>query len=196
MSGRQGSNQLDDEIFGPAPAVLLVPIGRLHPSEWNPRTIKDERFVNLCRSLEADPQFLWRRPILANESGVVMAGNMRLRAALHLGWETIPAIVEDVPDTLARERALRDNGSWGDWADDDLAEMLRELRDAGAAIDLLGFDAAALDALLAEVSGETAKVLAGPTLADRSADAAEGTSHSVNLARRAGRSHMYRGWTP
>lgn len=100
---------------GVAPQVVLVPVKDLHPAEWNPRTIRDERFKNLCASLEADPEFLWRRPVLASADGVVMAGNMRLRAALHLKWAEIPAIVEDVPEGLAKERALRDNAQWGDW---------------------------------------------------------------------------------
>lgn len=32
------------------PAVESVPLERLHPAPWNPRTIKDERFQNLVRS--------------------------------------------------------------------------------------------------------------------------------------------------
>ena len=44
---------------------------------------------------------------------MIYAGKMRYRAAQHLGMETIPAVVEDVPDQLARERALRDNAQWG-----------------------------------------------------------------------------------
>ena len=123
-----------------AVAPEAVPVDRLHPSPWNPRTIDDERFVNLCRSIETDREFLWRRPILAQADGTIYAGNMRFRAAKHLGMTTIPAIVEDVPDQLARERALRDNAQWGDWAEDDLARLLAGLRDEGSDLDLLGFD--------------------------------------------------------
>ena len=47
------------------PTVQPVPLAALQPAPWNPRTIKDERFQNLCRSLEADPGFLQLRPILA-----------------------------------------------------------------------------------------------------------------------------------
>ncbi|MGE5595533.1 MAG: hypothetical protein ACM3S1_05800, partial [Hyphomicrobiales bacterium] len=42
------------------PAAEAVPLDRLHPAPWNPRTIKDERFHNLVRSIQADPDFLWR----------------------------------------------------------------------------------------------------------------------------------------
>jgi DNA modification methylase len=132
-----------------APAeVRAVPIAELHAAPWNPRSISDERFANLCRSIEADPELLWRRPILAQTDGTVYAGNMRLRAAQHLGMTTIPAIVEDVPDRLARERALRDNQQWGEWTEDDLAALLRSLGESGSDLGLLGFDERELQQLL------------------------------------------------
>ena len=39
-----------------------VPLAALQPAPWNPRSIKSERFENLCASFQADPAFLWRRP--------------------------------------------------------------------------------------------------------------------------------------
>jgi len=128
--------------------VEPVPPDRLHPAPWNPRTIKDERFQNLVRSIQADPGFLWRRPILATADGTIYAGNMRYRAAQHLGMPTVPAIVEDVPDQLARERALRDNQQWGQWEDDDLAKLLDSLHQDGSDLDLLGFGERELQQLL------------------------------------------------
>ncbi len=128
--------------------IEAVPLLRLTPAPWNPRSIKDERFENLCRSLESDPDFLQLRPILATADGTIFAGNMRFRAAQHLGWETIPAILVDIPEQLARERALRDNGSWGEWEEDDLAALLAELGAAGSELELLGFDERELQQLL------------------------------------------------
>lgn len=132
----------------PRPTVRSVQLDRLHPADWNPRTISDERFQNLCRSIEADPEFLWRRPTLAQADGTIYAGNMRFRAAQHVGMATIPAIIEDVPDQLARERALRDNAQWGDWEGDDLAALLDRLRVEGSDVELLGFDERELQQLL------------------------------------------------
>lgn len=132
----------------PRPAVHQVPLDRLHPADWNPRTISDERFQNLCRSIESDPEFLWRRPILAQADGAIYAGNMRYRAAQHLGMTTIPAVIEDVSDQLAKERALRDNAQWGDWEGDELAALLDRLRAEGSDLDLLGFDERELQQLL------------------------------------------------
>jgi DNA modification methylase len=62
------------------------------------------------------------------------------------GWlppwnaQTVPADLDDVPDQLARERAIRDNNTWADWDDDSLSRLLGDLRDAGSETSLLGFD--------------------------------------------------------
>ncbi|MCA9644974.1 MAG: ParB N-terminal domain-containing protein, partial [Myxococcales bacterium] len=122
------------------PSVEATPLSLLKPAPWNPRKIRDERFQNLVQSIKADPEFLWRRPVLAMADGTIYAGNMRYRAAEHLGLETIPAIREDIPEQLAKERAFRDNAQWGEWVEEDLASMLEALRIDGAAMDLLGFD--------------------------------------------------------
>ena len=139
-------------------AVEAVLLDRLRPAPWNPRTIKDERFQNLVRSIQADPDFLWRRPILATADGTIYAGNMRYRAAQHLGMGKVPAIIEDIPDQLAKERALRDNHQWGDWQDDQLGELLFGLRSDGADLEVLAFTEKELAKLLDEVGvgvGET-----------------------------------------
>jgi DNA modification methylase len=129
--------------------VHALPLADLHAAAWNPRSINDPRFQNLCRSLETDPEFLWLRPILATADGTVFAGNLRLRAAQHLGWETVPTVVVDIPEKLAKERALRDNAQWGEWREDDLASLLEELKLSGSDLDLLGFDERDLEELLA-----------------------------------------------
>jgi len=141
---------------GPDPAqnatVEGVALDRLHPAPWNPRTIKDGRFQNLCRSIEADPEFLWRRPILAQLDGSIYAGNMRFRAAQHLGIVTVPAIIEDISDQLAQERALRDNSQWGEWEEGGLAALLESLRVDGSDLGVLGFDDTDLQKLLDSIS--------------------------------------------
>ena len=131
------------------PSAPRVPLSKLKPAPWNPRTISDERFQNLCRSIEADPGLLDLRPILARQDGTIYGGNMRYRAVQHLGWPDVPADLSDVSDRLAKERALRDNGSWGEWTDD-LSALLAELKATDSDLDLLGFPEPDLDRLLAE----------------------------------------------
>jgi DNA modification methylase len=132
----------------------------LHPAPWNPRKIDKARLRNLAESIKADPTFLLRRPILAQASGEIYAGNQRWYAAQLLfreGWtppwgqQTVPADVDDVSDQVARERAVRDNNSWGQWEDDSLARLLGDLRDQDVDTGLLGFDDRELSQLLARI---------------------------------------------
>src|SRR5688572_5519707 len=132
----------------------MVSLASLTPAPWNPRTIKDPRFQNLCESLAADRDFLLLRPILATLDGAVFAGNMRLRAAQHLGWLEVPAILVDIPEQLAKERAMRDNAQWGEWEEDDLARLLQELKEQGSNLDVLGFDERDLRNLLDRIGNE------------------------------------------
>jgi ParB-like chromosome segregation protein Spo0J len=136
--------------------VRLTPLSDLRPGPWNPRTVGDKRFTNLCRAIAADPQFLWQRPVLAQADGAIYAGSLRYRAAQHFGLNAIPAIIEDVPDNLAKERALQDNLHAGDWERDDLAALLNQLRADSSDIDLLGFDDSELQRLLARLDAEAA----------------------------------------
>jgi len=129
----------------------LVPLTELHPIEWNPRTIRTDRFQNLCQSVQADPEFLRLRPVLAQSDGAIYAGNMRYRAAEHLKLRDIWAVIEDVPDKLAKERAIRDNQQWGEWQEDQLSELLAGLHEQGSALDILGFEDTELNKLLSSV---------------------------------------------
>jgi DNA modification methylase len=129
-------------------STRLVKLERLRPAPWNPRRIEQARLKNLAESIKADPTFLLRRPILAQQSGEIYAGNQRWYAAKQLfadGWtppwgqQTVPADIDDVSDQLARERALRDNNTWAEWDDDGLAKLLGELQAQASDMSLLGF---------------------------------------------------------
>lgn len=108
-------------------------IGRLKPAEWNPREISDKRFAQLCESIKADADFMKLRPLLATKDGTIYAGNMRFRACLELGWKEVPAIFTDISESLAKQRAVKDNNQYGEWTED-YATMLMEL--VGQDIDM------------------------------------------------------------
>lgn len=149
-----------------APQVVEVPVERLRLWPENPRRISDVRLEDLKKAMCADPEMLWARPLLALRDGTVFAGNQRLRAALELGWPTIPVITVDLDPTRARLWALRDNNQYGEWDEAALAELLAEL--AAGDIDLLlsGFAGQEIDRLLAGV-GEIADPDAVPPLPEK-----------------------------
>jgi DNA modification methylase len=174
-------------------AVAAVPLNRLKPAEWNPRLVKSDRFINLCWAITADPAMLWLRPSLAMEDGTIYAGNMRWRAIDFMWkkgcpvdpsrpnkeppvWSTaaslagiepgmIPAIIEDVPEQVAKERALRDNGAWGEWQDQDLAELLFGLQEQGSDLLTLGFSDKEIESLL-DLSGASGEAKEDPGAVD------------------------------
>jgi hypothetical protein len=168
--------------------AVLVPVSKLHPADWNPRLIRDVRFKNLCRSIEADPDFLWRRPILATSDGTVYGGNMRLRAVQHMGWTDVPAIVDDIPNHLAKERALKDNNAWGETQEQELAELLVELQESQVDLETLGFSDSYLNRLLDSVGalGDTPSYRpnTGPDIAilQVDADGVAGARHRLDHA--------------
>lgn len=134
------------------PQAQWVSVKKLQPAEWNPRILTDERFDNLCESIRDDPEFLEVRPILATKLGTIFAGNMRYRAACHLGYRVVPAILVDISENLAKQRALRDNRSWGEWDTQLLAELTYELLQQSEKTSTLGFSDREISDLLGSVS--------------------------------------------
>ena len=120
--------------------IEQVPLAALTPAPWNPRLLKEKRFRDLCASLKADPGLLERRPILANRDGMIYAGNQRYRAAQHLGWVTVPAVLDDLSEIEAKARAVRDNSTAGEWQEDQYGELLHELASSGVDLESLGAD--------------------------------------------------------
>jgi signal transduction histidine kinase len=132
-----------------------MPIADLRPSDRNPRTISTGRLENLKRSLHDDRAFLDARPLLVNSypgrENVVIAGNMRLRAARELGWEDVPVLVVSLPPEIEAQWNLKDNNQWGDYDDGTLAEILHGLDASGVDIGLLGFTSDEVERVLALV---------------------------------------------
>lgn len=124
----------------------MVKVKALDNAAWNPRSISDSELESLRRSILADPGFLWSRPILARANGEVYAGNQRLHVVRDiLNWTEVPAILEDVTEAVAKERAVRDNNQWGAWQAEGLSQLMGEL--ATSPLDL-GFKDGELDRLL------------------------------------------------
>ena len=102
--------------------------GQLAGLPKNPRFIKDEKFRDLCRSIETSPEFLDARPLLVYplDGGdfITLCGNMRLRACRELGMTDAPCYVfpKNTPIEKLREYTIKDNVPFGqtDW------EVLKE----------------------------------------------------------------------
>lgn len=105
--------------------VREVPVSALSVWERNPRRLSREGWERLLASLRMDPDLMWARPLIATEDGTVIAGNMRLRAVIELGWSTVPCVVVD--GERATRIAIKDNVQVGEWDEELLAELLHEM---------------------------------------------------------------------
>lgn len=108
----------------------------------NPRYIDGDDFERLCESITRNPDLFNARPILCSDRTgelVVIGGNQRLKAALHLGLATVPVFVfSGLSVEREREIAVRDNVTNGEW-DATKLESWAECDLVGWGVDI-GFD--------------------------------------------------------
>jgi hypothetical protein len=97
-----------------------VKISQIKPNPKNPRTIKDERFEKLKKSIQDFPDMLNKRPLVCftdtDGKFVVLGGNMRLKAAKDLGLKELPIILADEwTEEQKAEFLIKDNVGFGEW---------------------------------------------------------------------------------
>ena len=114
---------------------LLLNEGQLDWLPRNPRTWTRQDLDKLKASIESDPDFLEDRPALIvpykKDKFIVFGGNMRTAANQELNRPTMPAM-KYIPETdedreTIKRRALLDNGSFGAWDFDALANEWDDL---------------------------------------------------------------------
>jgi len=88
-------------------------------NESNPRFIKDDRFIKLVNSIRDFPKMLELRPIITDDSGMILGGNMRYRALKELKYKEIPDNWVKKASELTEEEKKRfiieDNIGFGEW---------------------------------------------------------------------------------
>lgn len=114
----------------------LLPIDRIHNNENQPRKdFDDDALEELVASIAAVglQQPIKVRPL--NGGYEVVMGERRWRACKMLGWQEIPAIVEELGDREAAVLALVENVQRRDLNVIEEAEAYRALRDMGLTVD-------------------------------------------------------------
>ncbi len=109
---------------------------KLNPN--NPRRISTVDMDRLVKSLQDFPDMLAIREIVVDETSTVLGGNMRLLALRKIGAKEATAkIVKGLTPEQKREFMIKDNGSFGDWDLDALANGWTDLPLAEWGISLL-----------------------------------------------------------
>lgn len=127
----------------------------LTPWEENPRDIKPKRLKELVKSVEEYGQF---KPIITTITGLVVGGNMRMRAYAKLGIEDVWVSVVDTDNPKeAFKVAIRDNERFGYYEEDKLAELaikyeLDEIEMGELYVDM--GEVQTLEQIVEEVNGE------------------------------------------
>lgn len=110
----------------------------------NPRIIRDAKFEQLKKSIQEFPAMLELRPMIIDAAGVVLGGNMRLRALQDLGYKEIPDTwvkrAEELTEDEKRRFVIVDNVGYGEWDWETIANAwdADEVREWG--LDVPGFD--------------------------------------------------------
>lgn len=97
----------------------MVKVDELILNKANPRLIRDEKFKKLKKSVKEFPKMLELRPIVIDDDGTILGGNMRFRALLELGYKEIPDSwvrkASELTDEEKQRFIIEDNVPFGEW---------------------------------------------------------------------------------
>lgn len=111
---------------------LVMNNGQIAGLPKNPRQWTADDVERLARSIEETPELLDARPLIVIQleaKYVVLGGNLRLAAIKKLKWEKAPCYLlpMDTPAEKLKEIVIKDNGSFGQWDYDLLANEWDDL---------------------------------------------------------------------
>jgi DNA modification methylase len=132
-----------------AAQVERWPLDRLIPHARNARTHSETQIAQIAGSIA---EFGFLNPVLVGDDGVLVAGHGRILAARKLGLHEAPVIVlAHLTPTQRRALMIADNqiALNAGWNEEMLSAELASLKEEAFDLELLGFDDADLDRLLA-----------------------------------------------
>lgn len=109
--------------------INKVGIKKIKPAKYNPRRIDEASFEGLCHSIR---KFGMPQPLVVNkQTGNLVAGHQRLKAAEAIGWTEVPVVYVDL--TLDQEKALNvtlNNKAISGEYTEDVGDVLRQVEEA------------------------------------------------------------------
>lgn len=109
----------------------------------NPRQWTKDELETLKASIIETPELMEARGAIVypyDGKYIVLGGNMRMSAVQSLGWKEMPCVIipEGMPVDKLREIVIKDNGSFGEWDMDALANEWDELPLSDWGVDIPG----------------------------------------------------------
>lgn len=110
----------------------------------NPRKWSEKDLLNLAESIKENEELLEMRPLIVTDYKgffVVLGGNMRLAAMQRIGKDVAPCyVISDCSVDKLKEIVIKDNGSFGEWDVDMLANEWDELPLSKWGVDVSGVE--------------------------------------------------------
>ena len=95
--------------------MTFAKTANLRTNPNNPRAIRKDQLNKLVKSLQEFPEMLEARPIVIDKDGIVLGGNMRLKAAQLAGLDEVPVFVREWSEEKDPEFIIKDNVPSGEW---------------------------------------------------------------------------------
>lgn len=123
-------------------------IGDLVMATYNPRkdlTAKDKEYQKIKNSIT---EFGYVTPIIVNADMTVISGHQRLKVLIELGYTEIECIIVDLDKTSEKALNIALNKIQGDWDEEKLENLLKELKTENFDLELTGFNSEEINDLL------------------------------------------------
>ena len=111
--------------------ITRVPLTRVRQNEANPRTITPENLKRLVRSILEFPRMLQVRPVITDETGLILGGNMRHKALAEIASMSEEEIMAEIGTLRSVQRKVKGEqdglaGFWRKWLKSPYLYAIRE----------------------------------------------------------------------
>ena len=137
--------------------LKTLPVSVLKPAKYNPRKkLKpgDREYEKIKASIE---EFGFADPLVVNADMTIIGGHQRLTVAMALGYTEVPCAVVDVDKTREKALNIALNKITGQWDDQLLADLLKDLDTVQFNTDLTGFEKDEIAALCSKLYDKEVK---------------------------------------
>ena len=158
--------------------IRKMPLSSLQRPEQNVRMHTEKQLKEFERSVSMFGQL---RPIVADEAGVILAGNGLFETLLRLGWEEADVLrVEGLTENQKKKLMLADNRVFNLGVDDmeALDAFVQELKDD---LDIPGFEEDLLQAMVMEAEEATQALLEYGTIEPKQAEVIQQTHEKYQV---------------
>lgn len=135
--------------------IEKIGVEELKSATYNPRKdLKpgDEEYEKLKRSIQ---EFGFVEPVIWNkQTGVVVGGHQRLKVMKDLGYKEVDCVVVELDESKEKALNIALNKISGEWDNNLLATLLKDLDSSGFDITITGFDLAEAQELFGSGSME------------------------------------------